>query len=81
MSESQAESASSVPKQAQIINFYLGPSLPLVREKCATPCVKAGVQVFILGMTDMLRQVEKLDWPKFIAVYDAILSVASLHVV
>lgn len=71
---SQTESGSSVPKHSQIISLYLSGSLPLVHEKLSNLCVKAGVQVFILGMTDMLRQVEGLDWSQFIATYDAILS-------
>lgn len=78
MMSQQTESGASVPKHAQIISLYLSSSLPLVREKCSDPCVRAGVQVFILGMTDMLRQVEGLDWGQFIAAYGAILSAHGL---
>jgi hypothetical protein len=62
------------PKQAQILKAYLSSSLPLVLGKCSDPCVKAGVQVFILGMADMFRQSERLDWSQFIAVYTTSLS-------
>lgn len=65
---------SETPKQAQILRDYLSSSLPLVLERCSDPFVRAAVQVFILGMADMLRQVERLSWDQFIAVYTTALS-------
>ncbi|WP_153022795.1 hypothetical protein [Rhodanobacter thiooxydans] len=70
---SQADSEASVPEHAQIIDLYLTTCLPLVREKFSDPSVKAGVQVFILGMVDMLRGVEELNWGQFVGAYGAIL--------
>lgn len=63
-----------LPQQAQILRAYLSSSLPLVLGKCSDPYVKSAVQVFILGMADMLRQAERLDHGQFVAVYAAALS-------
>ena len=65
---------SETPKQTQILSAYLSTSVPLVIGRCSDPCVCAGVQVFILGMADMIRQTEKLDWSQFIAIYSDTLS-------
>lgn len=62
------------PKQAQLLKLYLSASMPLVLAKCSNPCVRVGVQVFILGMADMFRQAERLDWGQFVTIYSAALS-------
>ena len=56
------------PKQAQILNVYLAGVMPLVVDKLSDPYAKAGIQVFIMGMADMLRQSEKLEWADFVAI-------------
>jgi len=60
-------------KQAQILNAYLVGGMTIISEKLSDADVRAGVQVFILGMADMLRQAENLSWPDFIAIYQSVL--------
>ena len=62
------------PKQALILKAYLSGSMIILSDKLSNPAVRLGLQVFILGMTDMLRQVENLSWEQFIAIYEATLS-------
>ena len=62
------------PKQAFILKAYLGGSMIMLSDRLSNPAVRLGLQVFILGMTDMLRQVEKLSWEQFIVIYEATLS-------
>ena len=63
------------PKQALILMTYLRVAMPLVsQERLSNPVVKAGLQVFILGMADMLRQVERLSWEEFATIYESALS-------
>lgn len=61
-------------KQAMLLQAYLRTSMPLASHKVSNPAVSAGLQVFILGMADMLRQAESLDWDQFITLYEATLS-------
>ena len=63
-----------IPKQALILKAYLASSTVLLGEKRSNPITKAGLQVFILGMADMLRHAEKLSWDQFIAVYRLVLA-------
>ncbi len=62
------------PSHTNVLGVYLSGVMPLVIPKCSDPCTKAGIQVFILGMADKLRQTEKLDWPQFISVFSGALS-------
>lgn len=62
------------PKQIAALQAYLSSSFPLVRGKVSNPHVRVAIQVFVLGMADMLRQAERLDWEQFIAVYSSALS-------
>ena len=61
-------------KQALILIAYLSGSMIILSDRLSNPAVRLGLQVFILGMTDMLRQVEELSWEQFIAIYEATLS-------
>ena len=65
---------SPTPKQALFLETYLSGSMIMLSDKLSNPAVRLGLQVFILGMTDMLRQTEKLSWEQFIAIYEATLS-------
>ena len=65
---------SAAPKQALILKAYLSVSMALLSKKLSNPAARAGLQVFVLGMTDMLRQAENLGREQFIAIYDAVLS-------
>jgi len=65
----QKSKKSATPKQVEILGLYLASSLPLLRGRCADPHVKAAAQVFILGMADMFRQKEGLNWQQFVAIY------------
>ena len=60
-------------KKAQILIAYLAVSMQLISGKLESSSVKFGCQIFILGMADMLRQAEKLDWEDFISIYSAVL--------
>jgi len=62
------------PKQIAIIRAYLSASFPLVRGKVANPSVRVAVQVFVLGMADMMRQAENLTYEQFVVIYSSILS-------
>jgi hypothetical protein len=62
------------PKQALILKAYLTVSMVLLQDKLSSPVARAGLQVFILGMTDMLRQAEGLGWEQFVAIYATTLS-------
>lgn len=66
--------APTTPKQALILKAYLGVSMALLSDKLSSPVARAGLQVFVLGMTDMLRQAESIDWKQFVAIYEATLS-------
>jgi len=65
---------SHMSQQAILLQSYLSASMPLVSRFMQNRPVKAGLQVFILGMADMLRQTESLSWDQFIAVYEMALS-------
>ena len=62
-----------ISKKAQILNVYLTGGMMLLSEKLSDPTSRAGLQVFILGMADMLRQAEKLSWEDFVAIYSSVL--------
>ena len=66
--------ATPAPKQALILKAYLAVSMALLSDKLSDPVARAGLQVFVLGMTDMLRQAESLDWEQFNAIYETTLS-------
>jgi len=61
-------------KQVLILESYLTVSMTLLSDKLSSPPARAGIQIFILGMADMLRQVENLNWKQFISIYNDILS-------
>lgn len=65
---------SRMPQQAMLLQSYLNASMPLVSGYMQNRTAMAGLQVFILGMADMLRQAESLSWDQFIAVYEMALS-------
>jgi len=66
--------STTMPRQTLILNAYLSSSMPLLSGKLYSPIARSGLQIFILGMTDMLRQVESLSLDHFIAIYEATLS-------
>jgi hypothetical protein len=70
----KSKKTSSIPKQALILKAYLSVSMALLSKRISNPIARAGLQVFILGMTDMIRQAERLDWEQFITIYEATLS-------
>jgi hypothetical protein len=57
-----------MPKQGQILIGYLVGGMALISRKLSDDNVKAGVQVFIIGMADMLRQAQQLSWSDFTAI-------------
>jgi DNA/RNA endonuclease YhcR with UshA esterase domain len=63
-----------IPKQALILQTYLSGCTVLIDGRTISPAAKAGIQVFVLGMTDMLRQAENLSWEECLAIYGSILS-------
>lgn len=67
-----------VPKQALVLNAYLAGAVVLISGKLGAPAARAGAQVFILGMADMLRQSENLPWDDFVAIYNSALDVHEL---
>ena len=62
-------------KKAALLNIYLtsGMAMLSISEKLSNPANRAGVQVFILGMADMVRQVEKLSLIDFVSIYGSVL--------
>jgi hypothetical protein len=62
-----------IHKQALILQTYLAGSSVLIEGRDISPAAKAGIQVFILGMTDMLRQAENLSWDECLTIYNSIL--------
>lgn len=67
-----------VPDQARILDIYLLNAVALIAGKVEVPAARAGAQVFILGMADMLRQAENLSWEKFVAIYHSALELHDL---
>lgn len=55
-------------KHVLLIETHLSGAMPLIKGKLANPSTRIAVQVFILGMADMLRQAEKLSWDEYIAI-------------
>ena len=41
--------------------------------RVSEPIVRMAMQVFILGMADMARQVEKVPWNEFVKLYESVL--------
>ena len=66
--------STTTPRQTLILKAYLGSSMPLLSGKLSSPIARSGLQVFILGMMDMLRQAESLSLENFITIYEATLS-------
>jgi DNA/RNA endonuclease YhcR with UshA esterase domain len=64
----------TTPRQKSILNAYLSVSMPLLSRNLSSPIARTGLQIFILGMTDKLRQAENLSMDHFIAIYEATLS-------
>ena len=63
-----------IPKKVMLLQTYLAGSTVLIPGRERSPAARAGIQVFILGMADMLRQVESLTWEEFLEIYKTILS-------
>jgi hypothetical protein len=63
-----------VPKQALVLQAYFAGSTVFMEGRSISPAGKSGLQVFILGMVDMLRQAENLSWEEFLEIYNFILS-------
>lgn len=62
-------------KQRSLVGLYLVVALPLLRvsESWSKPCVRTACQLFVLGVIDMVRSVNKLEWPQFIVLLDRVL--------
>ena len=58
----------NVSRNILLIESHLSIGMPLVVEKLANPAAKVAVQLFILGMADMLRQAEKLSWEEYVSI-------------
>jgi hypothetical protein len=65
---------SPIPKQALALKAYLSVSMLMLSEKLTITVARTGLQVFILGMTDMLRQAESLSMEQFVTIYESTLS-------
>jgi hypothetical protein len=66
------------PKWALVIQAYLSVNTTLLPERETNPVTKAAIQVFVLGMTDMLRQSEKLSTEEFLNIFSTVLSQQNL---
>lgn len=54
------------------IEAHLSAGIPLIIEKLSNPAIKFGIQIFILGMADMFRQVENLSWKEYVSICKAL---------
>lgn len=66
-------------KHGEMLYLYLSASVPLLGEKGSDPHMRVGVQVFILGMVDMFRQIENLNWSQFVNMYGQLLAAYGLE--
>ena len=55
-------------KHVLLIETHLSDGMPLIKSKLANPSTRIAVQIFILGMVDMLRQAENLPWEEYISI-------------
>lgn len=55
-------------KHVLLIETHLSGGMPLIKGKLANPSTRIAVQIFILGMVDMLRQAENLPWEEYISI-------------
>lgn len=55
-------------KHVLLIKTHLSGGMPLIADKLAEPAIKFAVQIFILGMADMLRQAENLAWDEYVSI-------------
>lgn len=55
-------------KHILLIETHLSGGMLLIKDKLANPATKYAVQIFILGMADMLRQAEDLSWDEYISI-------------
>jgi hypothetical protein len=67
-----------VEKAVKLLELYLTGSTVLLPGRERTPNARAGLQVFILGMVDMLRQVQKVSWEDFLQIYKTVLDEQNL---
>lgn len=61
-------------KRGEMLYLYLRVSIPLLGEKGSDPYVRVGIQIFIMGIVDMFRQIEKLNWSQFVDMYGQLLA-------
>lgn len=59
---------SNESKHILLIEAHLSGGMPLVKDKLANSATKYAIQIFILGMADMLRQAEDLSWDEYISI-------------
>jgi len=55
-------------KHILLIEAHLSGGMPLVVDKLANTATKTAIQIFILGMVDMLRQAENLSWDEYVSI-------------
>lgn len=51
-----------------LIETHLSGGMPLIKGKLTNPSTRIAVQIFILGMADMLRQADNLPWEEYISI-------------
>lgn len=65
----------ALAKHGALISLYLAGALPLLRQtRIGTPGVQTACQLFVLGIADMIRQVNKLDASQLLALLQTALA-------
>lgn len=71
---SQNQPPSELPKSVTFLYTYLACGTVTISLESLSKVERSALQVFILGMTDMLRQTEDLSWSQFIDLYKDLLT-------
>jgi hypothetical protein len=65
----------ALAKHSALLSLYLAGALPLLRQtRIGSPGVQTACQLFVLGMADMIRHVNKLNASQFLALLQTVLA-------
>lgn len=53
-------------KHVALIDTHLSGGMPMIQDELASPATRVAVQIFILGMADMVRETESLLWDEYV---------------
>ncbi len=69
----EVEGATAIDEKKDALDFFLLGGFPTIMGHLSDPVARVGIQIFILGMVDMKRNVEKLSMAEFVSSYHSLL--------